>query len=138
MSGWLLAIGGAIFVLFGVLHAWYTYTDIAAPRRLVPTDPAVREAMMRTDLRLARGATSLWNTWVGFNFSHSLGLVLYGGASLALGLRLSQLAPPRTMLLLPPAIGAIYFGLALRYWFRVPAAGAGAGTLCMLAAWLLY
>jgi hypothetical protein len=138
MSEILLISGGAIFALLGTFHAWYTYTDIAVPRRLVPMDPAVREAMMRTGLRLSGGATTMWRTWVGFNFSHSLGLVLYGGISIALGMHLHAWAPPRMVLLLPPAVGAIYFVLALRYWFRIPAAGAAVGMLCTLAAWLLY
>src|SRR5580698_6299390 len=101
MSGPLLIAGGAIVSLMGLLHALYTCADIARPRYLVPSDPALREAMMRGGLRLSRDATTMWKAWVGFNFSHSLGVVMLGAACLFLGLDLHALAPPRAVLLLP-------------------------------------
>ena len=41
-------------------------------------------------------------------------------------------------LLVPVAIGVTYFLLAIRYWFRAPAIGVAAGTLCFVIGWLLY
>jgi len=81
----LLYTGGGIFVVLGLLHAIYTFADIRRPRRLVPDDPAVSAAMHRSHLRLARGRTTMWQAWVGFNFSHSLGVVLFGALSVAAG-----------------------------------------------------
>ena len=48
-----LIVGGAIFVVLGFLHALYTFTDIRRPRRIVPEDAAVIEAMKGTGVRLA-------------------------------------------------------------------------------------
>jgi hypothetical protein len=137
-SGLLLIAGGGIIALMSLLHAVYTYADIARPRYLVPSEPALREAMMRGGLRLSRDATTMWKAWVGFNFSHSLGVAMLGAACLFLGLDLQALAPPRAVLLLPPALGLLYFWLALRYWFSAPAIGVGIATLCLASAWLLY
>ena len=138
MSGLLLIAGGAIITLLGLLHAVYTYADIARPRYLVPSKPALREAMMQGGLRLSRDATTMWKAWVGFNFSHSLGVAMFGAACLFLGLDLHSLAPPRAVLLLPPALGLLYFCLALRYWFSETAICVGIATLCLVSAWLLY
>jgi len=135
-SVWLI-IGGSLFAFLGLLHAVYTLADISRPRRLVPDDPAVIAAMSSSGLRLARGGTSMWHAWVGFNFSHSLGIAMFGVACIVAGLFLHSLALPKAALLVPVAIGVIYFLLAIRYWFRAPAIGVAAGTLCFVISWLL-
>lgn len=134
----LFSIGGSIFAVLGSLHALYTFLDLSVPRRIVPDDPAVIAAMARSNLRIARGGTSVWKAWVGFNFSHSLGLVLFGALCIAIGSRLSELALPSAALLALPVIGATYVILSVHYWFRIPTAGAAVATACLLAAWLMY
>ncbi|MFA6443760.1 MAG: hypothetical protein WCV99_15595, partial [Sterolibacterium sp.] len=84
------------------------------------------------------GGTTMWRAWVGFNFSHSLGVIMFSFACVAAGLSLDSLALPKTALLLPVAIGLVYLWLAIRYWFRGPAIGIAAGTLCLAIGWLLY
>ncbi len=136
MTRFLLLLGGAIFVLLGILHAVYTVADERHPRRLVPEDPAVREAMAGTGVRLSRGGTTMWRAWLGFNLSHSLGAVLFGAFALALGNVWVEPAPPRFLILLPLGIGLVYLGLGLRYWYRVPTVGIALATACFAAAWL--
>ena len=136
-SVWFI-IGGSLFAILGLVHAVYTLADISRPRRLVPDDPAVIAAMSSSGLRLARGGTTMWRAWVGFNFSHSLGIAMFGVACIVVGLSLQSLALPKAALLVPVAIGVIYFLLAIRYWFRSPAIGVAAGTLCFVIGWLLY
>ena len=136
-SVWFI-MGGSIFAILGLVHAVYTLADISRPRRLVPDDPAVIAAMSSSGLRLARGGTTMWRAWVGFNFSHSLGIVMFGVACVAVGLSLQSLALPKAALLVPVTIGFTYFLLANRYWFRAPAIGVAAGTLCFAIGWLLY
>jgi hypothetical protein len=136
-SGWFIS-GGSLFVILGLVHAVYTLADISRPRRLVPDDPAVMAAMSSSGLRLARGRTTMWRAWVGFNFSHSLGIAIFGVACIVVGLSLQSLALPKAALLVPVAIGVVYFLLAIRYWFRAPVIGVAAGTLCFVIGWLLY
>ena len=136
-SVWLIA-GGSVFGILGVVHVVYTWADMSNPRRLVPDSPAVTQAMSESGLRLARGATTMWRAWVGFNFSHSLGLVTFGVGCIAVGLSLGSIALPKSALLAPVAIGAIYSLLAVRYWFRAPAIGTAAGTLCFILGWWVY
>jgi len=76
MTAVLLILGGSVFSVLGVLHATYTLLDIRYPRRLVPVDPSVTQAMANSALRLSRGRTDMWRAWIGFNFSHSLGVLL--------------------------------------------------------------
>jgi hypothetical protein len=134
----LLEIGGGIFVVFGLLHALYTFLDIRRPRRLVPDDPLVSAAMTRSHLRLTAGRTTMWEAWVGFNFSHSLGLALFGCVCIATGAVTATGLVSAWVLLLLTAIGLIYVVLGTLYWFRIPIAGAAVGTVCLLVAWLIY
>jgi hypothetical protein len=131
-------IGGGIFVVLGLLHAIYTFLDIRRPRRLVPDDSAVSAAMARSHLRLARGRTTMWQAWVGFNFSHSLGVVLLGVLCITAGAITATVAVSGWILLVLSTIGLIYVAIGALYWFRIPIAGAAVGTTCLLVAWLIY
>lgn len=133
MVATLLITGGAVFLLLGSVHAIYTLLDLRSPRRLVPADPAVAQAMANTSLRLSRGGTDMWRAWIGFNFSHSLGVLLVGALAVWAGSR--NTFPPAIVPVLT-LVGAVYLVLALRYWFWTPALGVAIGTACFAAAWI--
>jgi hypothetical protein len=134
----LLDFGGGILVLMGSLHAHYTFLDIRRPRRLVPQDPATALAMKKTPLRLSRGGTTIWRAWVGFNFSHSLGVVLFGGLCIFASTLLGTMSMPAWVLFVFVVISLICLGISALYWFRIPTAGIAVASLCLLVAWLLY
>jgi hypothetical protein len=133
-----LDVGGGLFMVLGLLHALYTFRDIARPRRLVPDDPAVTAAMQHSHLRLTQGRTTMWQAWVGFNFSHSVGVVLLGALCVTAGVLAAAGTAPRLGLLALFGIGLVYVVIAARYWFRIPIAGAAIATACLLLAWLTY
>jgi len=138
IARFLVELGGSVFVLLGSLHALYTLLDIRRPRRLVPQDSAVVLAMTASPLRLSRGGTTMWRAWVGFNFSHSVGVVLFGVICVAAGVALGTMVVPVWVLLVLVVISVIYLGLSARYWFWVPTAGIAAASFCLLVAWLMY
>ncbi|HKD02909.1 MAG TPA: hypothetical protein VKB77_10785 [Terriglobales bacterium] len=131
----LLIFGGTVFGVLGGLHAVYTLLDLRDPRRLVPVDPAVRVAMAHSHLRISSRGTDVWRAWVGFNFSHSLGLLLFAALAIGAGTRIEAL--PGGIMPALVLIGGVYLVLALLYWFRTPAIGVAIGTGCFLAAWVL-
>ena len=136
MSRLLLILGGSVFGVLGALHALYTLLDLRNPRRLVPVDPSVAHAMANSALRLSGGRTDMWRAWIGFNFSHSLGVLLvavlaFWAASRFNTLSLSVSTGVMTL------IGCVYLILALLYWFRSPAIGVAIGTGCFAVAWAL-
>lgn len=132
----LLILGGAVFGALGGLHAIYILLDFRNPRRLVPVDPSVAQAMANSSLRLSRGATDMWRAWIGFNFSHSLGLLVVSALGIFAGCRIKVL-PLSIIVPLLTLIGCAYEILALLYWFWVPAVGVVMGTVCFAVAWLL-
>jgi hypothetical protein len=138
IAKFLLDFGGSIFVLLGSLHALYTFLDLRRPRRLVPQDPTVALAMTTSPVRLSNGGTTMWRAWVGFNFSHSLGGVLFGILCIGAGVVLGAAVFPAWVLFLFVVISLVYLGLSVLYWFRIPTAGIAVASLCLLVAWLLY
>jgi hypothetical protein len=138
IARFLLGFGGGIFVLLGLLHALYTFLDIGRPRRLVPQDLAVARAMAESHVRLARGGTTMWRAWVGFNFSHSLGVALFGVLCMGAAVVTGATVVPAWILLLFVLIAVAYLGLSVLYWFRIPTAGIAIATACLLLAWLMY
>jgi hypothetical protein len=138
MTPYLLVAGGTIFLLLGVLHAAYTLADLFAPRRIVPADPALIGHMRESTVRLSRGGSTMWDAWIGFNLSHSLGAILFALGCIATGVFLAQLALPKAVLLIPVVISALYLAMSLRYWFRIPTAGIAAATVLLFAGWVLY
>src|SRR6201981_1856863 len=132
----LLILGGAVFGVLGALHAVYTLLDLRNPRRLVPADPSVAQAMANSALRLSGGRTDMWRAWIGFNLSHSLGVLLVGGLAFWAGFRIKML-PVGIIMPALTLIGCVYEVLALLYWFRIPAIGVAIGTGCFAAAGVL-
>jgi len=123
MSHTLFVASGAIFVVLGLMHAIYTLLDQRHPRRLVPVDAEVMRAMQGTGVRLARGsAGSMWQAWIGFNLSHSLGAIVFGAWTATSG---SSLALP---------VAAIYLAIGWRGWFWIPNACIAVATLGLVLA----
>ena len=134
----LLGIAGSIYILLGALHALYTALDIRKARRIVPDDPAVIVAMQNSKIRLTRGQATMWQGWVGFNFSHSLGAIFFGAVMCAIAVTLGIAAMSPWVLLALTGVSAVYLSLALKYWFRIPVLGTAIATVCLAAAWALY
>ena len=133
--GALLIFGGAVFVTLGGLHAIYTLLDLRHPRRLAPSDPAVVQAMAHSTVRMTHGGTDMWSAWVGFNFTHSLGLLLFGAMAIWTGIRWTTF--PTGFLPGLILIACVYLMLSIRYFFRAPTIGVSVATVCFAAAWLL-
>ena len=138
MIGALLSIGGAIYGLLGALHAVYTLLDIRDPRRIVPDDPLVITAMQTSKIRLTRGESTVWQGWIGFNLSHSLGALMLSAACFIVAACLRRFAFSPWVLLVLAAVSALYLLLAAQYWFRIPILGTAVATACLAGAWLLY
>src|SRR5436190_9193026 len=69
----LMTASAGIFLVLGTLHLVYTFHGT----KLTPRDPALQVHMMEVHPVITR-QTTMWNCWVGFNASHSLGAMLYG------------------------------------------------------------
>jgi hypothetical protein len=127
----LFIAGASIFLGLGILHCILTLGDLKNPRTFTPLDPAVRQAMEQSSIAI-HPETNLWRAWLGFNLSHSLGLVIFGSATIAIGL-LDFSIYARSLLLqgCVLAISTAYLVLSIKFWFVSPAIGAGIALSCI-------
>ena len=119
IASFLVAACAAIILVLGTLHLLYTFRG----SKLDPREAGTRQAMERSSLRITR-ETSVWRAWIGFNASHSFGLLLfaliYGYLALAApGVLFGS--PFLCVLGLTLLIG--YIVLARLYFFSVPFRG---------------
>ena len=129
-----LTVGAAILCVLGLAHGVLTLRDMRQPRAFTPTDSAVREAMKTARLAL-NPRVNLWQAWLGFNLSHSLGVLVFGGALLWLGSRHLDVFR-ESVVVQSGAVGiaAIYFLLSIRFWYWGPALGTGLALACFITA----
>ena len=69
----LMVFSASITLTFGVLHLVSTFWGPS----LTPRDPALQISMSQSS-PIMTNETTMWRCWVGFNASHSLGLILFG------------------------------------------------------------
>jgi hypothetical protein len=115
----LVAAAACIVALLGSIHLLYTYWG----PKLLPRDPVTVERMQGDTLRITR-QTTLWNAWIGFNASHSLGAIVFGVFYAYFALwHADWLAQSLFLRATGLAVLVIYVVLARRYWFSIPLRG---------------
>jgi hypothetical protein len=126
----LVAASAAITLLLGVIHLLYTFYG----QKLFPRDPALLARMQEISPVITR-QTTMWRAWIGFNASHSYGLILFGVMYGYLALMHSDLLFQSVFLL---AVGVIlllgYVVLCKKYFFRIPLLGISLATALYVSA----
>ena len=69
----LMVLSASIVFTLGVVHFVYTFWG----PRLTPRDPALQISMSQISPVITK-ETTMWRCWVGFNATHSMGLILFG------------------------------------------------------------
>lgn len=132
IAQWLVAAGAAIMLALGLLHLLFTFKG----KKLHPRDPEVMAQMKSTPLFITRTAT-MWNAWIGFNASHSLGAILFGTVFGYLALAQPGVFFGSIFLGCTGFIALLaYVALARRFWFSRPLQGISAATALYVSGWL--
>lgn len=130
----LVAASALIVLLFGSLHLLYTFNG----PKLHPRDPAVMLAMQNTTPVITR-ETTLWRATLGFNATHSMGLMLFGLVYAYLALAHPALLWQSYFLLGLGLVTLIaYVVLARLYFFSIPFRGVTLATLLYVAGLSLH
>ena len=133
MAQILLIIGASIFGVLGTVHLLYTFFT----NKFEAYDSSVTEAMKGTSPILTK-ETSIWNAWVGFNASHSLGAILVAAVYIPLTTSYFYIIQQSAWFSsLPVLIGLSYLILAKKYWFKIPFFGVLVSTICFAGATVL-
>ena len=122
----LMVLSASINFTFGVVHLLYTFWG----PMLTPRDRALQISMTQIAPVITRETTT-WRCWVGFNASHSVGLILFGLVFGFLALAQSQLLFPSPFLLI---VGLAMLGgfvvLSKVYFFSVAFVGLSISLAC--------
>src|SRR6202522_850213 len=125
----LMVLSAIISFTFGVMHLFYTFRG----PMLTPRDPALQVSMSQI-APVITNETTMWRCWVGFNASHSMGLILFGLVFGFLALAHGQLLF-RSPFLLVVGLGMLG-GLVVVckvYWFSAPFTGVSISLACYVA-----
>jgi hypothetical protein len=125
----LMVLSASLIFTLGVVHLVYTFWG----PKLTPRDPALEISMSQIS-PVITNETTMWRCWVGFNTSHSMGLILFGLVFGFLAVAHGQLLFQSPFLLV---VGLAMLGgfvvLSKVYFFRVPFAGISVSLACYVA-----
>jgi len=129
----LVVTSSAIMLLLGLGHLLFTFHG----PRLLPRDSELQAHMQRVSPVITR-QTTVWKAWIGFNASHSCGLILFGAVFGYLALAHGEVLF-RSVFLLSLGLLSLagYAFLARRYFFRFPLRAVLAATTLYAGALLL-
>ena len=124
-----MVLSASIIFTLGAIHLAYTFWGA----KLIPRDPALQISMSQIS-PVITSETTMWRCWVGFNASHSMGLILFGLVFGFLAWAHGQLLFQSAFLLV---LGLTMLGgfvvLCKAYLFSVPLAGISISLACYVA-----
>lgn len=128
----LVTLSAAILFTLGFLHLVLTYVG----QGLHPRRAELVQEMQGESLRLER-SINFWKAWIGFNASHSTGLMLFGAFYGYLSLVQPELlaqSPFLRILGLLTLLG--YWLMAKFYFFRTPLLGISLASILYVVGFL--
>jgi hypothetical protein len=129
----LMVMSAGIVLMLGTVHLAYTFWG----PKLKPRDSALEAGMNQTSPVITK-ETTIWRCWMGFNATHSMGLIFFGLIFGFLAIRQSQLLFQSSFLLVVGlAMLAGYAVVSKHYFFSAPFAGVSVSLACYLASMLL-
>jgi hypothetical protein len=124
-----MVLSASIMFALGAVHLVYTFWG----PKLTPRDSALQAGMSQIS-PVITNQTTMWKCWVGFNASHSMGLMLFAFVFGYLVLAHSRILFDSSFLL---GVGLAVLGgfvvLSKLYFFRVPLAGVSISLACYVA-----
>ena len=121
-----MLLSAGVVLMLGIIHLVYTFSGT----KLMPRDPSLQVSMSLTTPVITK-ETTMWRCWVGFNATHSIGLILFG---LVFGYL--ALAQPRVvfesgfLLTTGMATLAALVMLCRIYFFNAPLLGISIASIC--------
>ena len=125
----LMVLSASILLTLGVVHLAYTFWG----QNLSPRDPALQVSMSQVSPVITKD-TTMWRCWVGFNASHSIGLILFGLVFGFLALAHGHLLFQSPFLLIVGlAVLGSFVVLCRLYFFGGPLLGISISLACYVA-----
>ncbi len=125
--------GAIIFIVLGSIHLFYTFFTNKFYSRNTHVN-----AEMKSSHPILTQSTTIWKAWIGFNASHSIGVLFFGIINLYLSINHSDsLQADHFLLILNILVAGFYVWLGKKYWFDVPFTGALITLVCYVLSYTL-
>ena len=125
----LMVLSASIVLTLGVVHFAYTFWGT----KLTPRDPTLQISMSQISPVITK-ETTIWRCWVGFNASHSMGLILFGLVFGFLALAHGQVLFHSPFLLVIGLAMLVGFVVLCKvYFFSAPLTGISIALACYVA-----
>jgi hypothetical protein len=133
LSKYLWLIGSSIFAIFGTIHLLYTFFT----NKFSSKNARLIEEM-KSSHPILTNETTVWKAWIGFNASHSSGVIFIGLINIYLALRYFEVLRTDTSFFIFNILTvAFYLWLGYRYWFRIPFTGILVTLACFILSFIL-
>jgi hypothetical protein len=124
----LMTVSSLVFLTLGTVHLVYTFSGT----KLEPRDAELKVRMEAISPNVS-GETTMWRAWLGFNASHSAGLIFFGLVYAYLAIfQTDVLFRSPFLLALGLAVIVAFVVLSKLYFFSVPFWGVLFGLFCYI------
>ena len=133
IANYLWALGSILISFLGGIHLYFTFfTNVFSSK-----NEKMIEAMKASSPILTQEIT-MWKAWIGFNGSHSSGVLFIGIINFYLALRyFNILQSDHFFFIFNILTISFYVWLAEKYWFNIPFVGLLIALVCFLSSYML-
>jgi len=125
--------GSIIIAVFGGIHIYYTFftNNFSSRNEKMVGD-------MKTSFPNLTKQTTMWKAWIGFNASHSIGIIFIGIINFYLASRYFLILQSSHFFFLFNILTiGFYVWLAKKYYFKVPLIGISLTFVCFIISYIL-
>lgn len=128
---WLL--GSIIFIILGSIHLAYTFFTNKFSSK---NGQLMKE--MKASYPILTKETTMWKAWIGFNASHSIGMLFIGLINFYIAIRYyDTLHADHFFYVMNIIVVAFFVWLGKNYWFKLPFIGVLTTLICYLIAYCI-
>lgn len=133
VAQYLWIFGSLITIILGVVHLIYIFfTNKFSPRN------KNLENKMKTVSPILTRETTIWKAWIGFNASHSYGIIFIGLINFYISYRYFILFKSDHFYFIFNIITISFYALlAKKYWFKIPLIGILITLICVVLSYIL-
>lgn len=118
MEYYIWMAGSLTLLILGSIHLIYTFFT----NKFSTRNPALEEEM-KVSSPVLTNETTMWKAWIGFNGSHSSGVIYFGLVNFYLAAMKASILFNPVLILVNFGAVSFYLWLAIKYWFSIPLKG---------------
>ena len=133
LAKYLWEIGSLILVILGAIHIFYTFfsNKFSSKNKNLISE-------MKSSSPILTKETTMWRAWIGFNASHSSGVIFIGILNFVLAIKyFTTFQSEHFFFIFNILTITFYVWLAKKFWFRIPFIGISLTFICYVVSYCL-